>query len=92
MDEEDFNELILPYLVIKKRGPKCQIGYHKLFNYILKVLYTGMQFQSYLSRKTLKPGNVIFTILMFIQSHPLIFTLSVWILKTLHCKVHESIT
>jgi transposase len=28
-----------------KRGPKCQIGYHKLFNDILKVLYTGMQWK-----------------------------------------------
>ncbi|MCK5523499.1 MAG: hypothetical protein KAI83_10235 [Thiomargarita sp.] len=45
VNEEDFNEFILPYLSMPKRGPKCQIGYHKLFNYILKVLYTGMQWK-----------------------------------------------
>ncbi|OAD19994.1 hypothetical protein THIOM_004333 [Candidatus Thiomargarita nelsonii] len=38
VSEEDFNELIDPHLSMPKRGPKCQIGYHKLFNYILKVL------------------------------------------------------
>ena len=42
LNEEDFNQFILPHLSMPKRGPKCQIGYHKLFNYILKVLYTGM--------------------------------------------------
>src|SRR5712691_6510086 len=26
-----------------KRGPKCKLGYHRLFNLILWVLYTGMQ-------------------------------------------------
>ncbi len=28
-----------------KRGPRCKIGYWKVFNYILKVLYTGMQWK-----------------------------------------------
>ncbi len=28
-----------------QRGPDCKIGYHKAFNYILKVLYTGMQWK-----------------------------------------------
>ena len=28
-----------------QRGPQCKIGYHKPFNYILKVLYTGMQWK-----------------------------------------------
>ena len=28
-----------------KRGPKCKIGYHRLFNLILWVLYTGMQWK-----------------------------------------------
>jgi hypothetical protein len=45
LDEEDFNRFILPHLSMPKRGLKCQIGYHKLFNYILKVLYTGMQWK-----------------------------------------------
>jgi hypothetical protein len=25
-----------------KRGPKCKLGYHRLFNLIVWVLYTGM--------------------------------------------------
>jgi transposase len=25
-----------------KRGPKCKLGYHRVFNLILWVLYTGM--------------------------------------------------
>ena len=38
-----FDEFFLPYLSMPKRGPKCKIGYFKIFNYILKILYTGMQ-------------------------------------------------
>jgi transposase len=40
-----FNEFILPHLSRPKRGPKCKIGYHRLFNLILWVLYTGMQWK-----------------------------------------------
>jgi transposase len=43
--EEDFNEFFLPHLSMPKRGPKCKISYHKIFNYILKVLYTGIQWK-----------------------------------------------
>src|SRR5688572_23715379 len=28
-----------------KRGPKCKLGYHCVFNFILWVLYTGMQWK-----------------------------------------------
>ena len=35
----------MPQLSLPKRGPQCKIGYHKPFNYILKVLYTGMQWK-----------------------------------------------
>jgi hypothetical protein len=38
--EKMFIEFFLPYLSMPKRGPKCKIGYLKIFNYILKVLYT----------------------------------------------------
>jgi hypothetical protein len=33
----------LPHLSMPKRGPKCKLGYHRVFNLILWVLYTGMQ-------------------------------------------------
>ena len=39
----EFTTLILPHLSMPKRGPKCKLGYHRLFNLILWVLYTGMQ-------------------------------------------------
>jgi hypothetical protein len=32
-------------LSIPKRGPKCKLGYHRVFNLILWVLYTGMQWK-----------------------------------------------
>ena len=41
----EFAAFILPHLSVPKRGPQCKIGYHKPFNSILKVLYTGMQWK-----------------------------------------------
>ncbi len=41
----EFQEFILPHRSLPRRGPQCKIGYHKPFNYILKVLYTGMQWK-----------------------------------------------
>ena len=43
--EHEFNEFIFPHLSMPKRGPKCKLGYHRLFNLILWVLYTGMQWK-----------------------------------------------
>ena len=42
---QEFAAFILPHLSLPQRGPQCKIGYHKPFNYILKVLYTGMQWK-----------------------------------------------
>jgi hypothetical protein len=41
----EFTGFILPHLSRPKRGPQCKLGYHKSFTYLLKVLYTGMQWQ-----------------------------------------------
>lgn len=41
----EFEQFICPHLSRPKRGPQCKIGYHKPFNYLLKVLYTGMQWK-----------------------------------------------
>ena len=38
----EFTAFILPHLSIPKRGPKCKLGYHHVFNLILWLLYTGM--------------------------------------------------
>src|SRR2546427_7998629 len=40
-----FTQFILPHLSMPKRGPKCKLGYHRVFNLILWVLYTGMQWK-----------------------------------------------
>jgi transposase len=45
LSETEFNEFIFPYLSMPKRGPRCKLGYHCLFNLILWVLYTGMQWK-----------------------------------------------
>jgi hypothetical protein len=41
----EFSAFILPHLSMPKRGPKCKLGYHCVFNLILRVLYTGMQWK-----------------------------------------------
>ena len=38
----EFTEFIFPHLSMPKRGPRCKIGYHRLLNLSLWVLYTGM--------------------------------------------------
>lgn len=45
LSEPEFEQFILPHLSLPQRGSACKIGYHKVFNYILKVLYTGMQWE-----------------------------------------------
>jgi transposase len=42
LSEPEFNACIFPHLSRPKRGPKCKLGYHRLFNLVLWVLYTGM--------------------------------------------------
>jgi transposase len=42
LSESEFTEFIFPHLSMPKRGPQCKLGYHRLFNLILWVLYTGM--------------------------------------------------
>jgi transposase len=41
----EFDVFILPHLSMPKRGARCKLGYHRLFNLILWVLYTGMQWK-----------------------------------------------
>jgi transposase len=40
-----FTQFILPHLSLPKRGPQCKLGYHRVFNLILWVLYTGRQWK-----------------------------------------------
>ena len=41
----EFEAFILPHLSMPKRGPKCKLGYYRVFKLILRVLYTGMQWK-----------------------------------------------
>lgn len=43
VSRKDFNKYIDPYLSRSYRGPKTKISRHKIFNYILYVLHTGIQ-------------------------------------------------
>src|ERR671914_1869194 len=45
LSETEFIAFILLHLSMPKRGPKCKLGYHRVFNLILWVLYTGMQWK-----------------------------------------------
>jgi transposase len=45
LSEAEFTAFILPHLSMPKRGPKCKLGYHRVFNLILWLLYTGMQWK-----------------------------------------------
>ena len=45
LSEPEFEAFIFPHLSMPKRGPKCKLGYHRVFNLILWVLYTRMQWK-----------------------------------------------
>ena len=45
LSEPEFEAFILPHLSMPKRGPKCKLGYYRVFNLILRILYTGMQWK-----------------------------------------------
>jgi transposase len=44
LSESEFTAFLLPHLSIPKRGPKCKLGYDRVFNLILWILYTGKHF------------------------------------------------
>jgi len=45
LSEPEFTAFILPHLSMPRRGLKCKLGYYRVFNLILWVLYTGMQWK-----------------------------------------------
>jgi transposase len=46
LSEVEFQEFILPHLSVGSRGPNCSIPLYKVFNYILYVMHTGMQWKN----------------------------------------------
>src|SRR5258706_13371218 len=45
LSASEFQQFILPHLSMPRRGPRCKLGYHRVFNLILWGLYTGMQWK-----------------------------------------------
>jgi transposase len=45
LSKPEFEAFLLPHLSMPKRGPKCKLDYYRVFNLILRVLYTGMQWK-----------------------------------------------
>ena len=45
LSASEFEAFLLPHLSMPKRGPKCKLGYYRVFNLILWVLYTGTQWK-----------------------------------------------
>ena len=45
LSKKEFNEFVLPHLSKGTRGPSKKISFFKLFNYILKLMHTGCQWE-----------------------------------------------
>jgi transposase len=59
VSRKDFNRYIKPHLKRPKTGPKPKLSLYKIFNYILYVLHTGMQWhQLKINRNELHYTNV----------------------------------
>ena len=48
---KDFNRHIKPYLKKRFKAKKTKLSFYKIFNYILYVLHTGMQWQQLRTRR-----------------------------------------
>lgn len=56
---KDFNRYIKPHLKKRFKGPKRKLSFYKIFNYILYVLHTGIQWdQLPIKRKELHWSNI----------------------------------
>lgn len=51
LSESEFNEFVLPHLKKGTRGPNKKLPFFKLFNYILKLMHTGCQWENLLIDK-----------------------------------------
>lgn len=60
VNQKDFNKYINPYLSRGQRGPKLKISRYKIFNYILYVLHTGIQWENLPIRKKEISWNAIY--------------------------------
>ena len=51
VSQKDFNRYIGPFLSSGKRGPDTKISRYKIFNYILYVLHTGVQWNQLITTR-----------------------------------------
>jgi len=51
VSRKDFNKYINPHLRKPLKGPKPKISFYKIFNYILYVLHTGIQWNQLRTRR-----------------------------------------
>lgn len=51
VSRKDFNAYILPHLSKRIKGPKPKLSFYKIFNYILYVLHTGIQWNQLRTRR-----------------------------------------
>lgn len=59
ISRHDFNRFVKPYLSVGRRGPKQKLSLYKIFNYILFVLHTGIQWnQLPISRNEIHWSNI----------------------------------
>lgn len=47
----DFNRYVKPYLSVPRKGPPATVSTYRIFNYVLYVLHTGMQWSSLRTRR-----------------------------------------
>ena len=52
VSRKDFNQYIEPHLKRPKTGPKPKLSLYKIFNYILYVLNTGIQWDQLKTKET----------------------------------------
>jgi hypothetical protein len=45
LDLRQFEEFVLPHLSVGSRGPAPKLSLHKIFNFILQILYLGCQWK-----------------------------------------------
>ena len=51
VSRRDFNQHIKPHLKKRMKGPKPKLSFYKIFNYILYVLHTGIQWDQLKTRR-----------------------------------------
>lgn len=45
LTEKEFNQFVLPHLTKGSRGPGTKLTFYVIFNYILKLMHTGCQWE-----------------------------------------------